>query len=201
MRNKKFRKLIDIIVTSFFLLFSWPSLAFASDGSSNVSTLIFWVIFFGIATILIAGVTDKVVIFYDTSDLYLSFAPWLLVTIFGFMASTFNNHFIQNVILLIFVYIIPGILVLTSVYNSICYNKSVFIGLIVGPFKLLLALLGIVTFINSIISWLDDDISFKKSIIATIIFSITGWITAKLINGESVYVKKGWSLPEKHAEA
>jgi len=181
-----------------------PMFAFASNSNidnvsnnNNLSTLILWLLFFGFLTILASGLVNKVVIFYDELDLYISFAPWIFLAVFGLIAHSFDEGFIRSAITWIFVYTVPVILVLISIYLSITYNRSVLIGLIVGPFKLLFSLLGIISFFHSILTWFGDESSYKDMIIASIILSITGWLTVKLINGESVYIKKGWLIPQE----
>lgn len=174
-----------------------PFNAFASDASSgdDLYVLIGWLIFLGAILILAAGMTNKVVIFYDMSDLVLSFSPWVLMLIAFIVINTLHEGFLSNAIWWIFVIIIPIILIIASIRMSIKYNKSTSIGLLVGPFKLLFSLLGIVSFVNLLHSWFDDNTSFKDFIVAGIIFSITGWLTKRLLNGEQVYIEKGWATP------
>lgn len=168
---------------------------YASEGG-NVSTILWWLIFFGFLTILLAGITNKVVIFYDMSDLILSFSPWIVLLLFGFIASTFNEGFIKSATIWVFCYIIPVLIVIASIAMSIKYNRNIIVGIIVGPFKLLFSLLGIMAFVNYLHSWFDDKRSLKNFIVAGIIFAITGWLTKKLLNGEQVYLAKGWIIPE-----
>lgn len=166
----------------------------------NLQTTLVLLIIVGFVAILIAGATNRVVIYFNTMDFIVSLAPWLtlLVTYFLFdiyaKESVTEPSGIQNIIKYSG-FIVAAIFIVASMRISVFYNKSVGIGIIVGLFKLISALLGTVVVAAQISKLFDNKTSLKGAIFAMMVISVFLWIGKKLINGEQVYIEKGWALP------
>lgn len=154
--------------------------------------------------ILIAGSTNKVVVYFDTNDLFISFMPWgslfigmLLVNVYHHGNETLdydNLSFMQS--LFFYLSVAASIVFLAwSIKLSIMHNQSIGIGLVVGLFKILSSLLGVVVILGQISSILDRKSSLKDAFVAVFIIGMLVWLGKKLINGEQVYISKGWPLP------
>ncbi len=83
-----------------------------------------------------------------------------------------------------------------SIKLSIFYNRNTALGIIVGLFKVLTALLGTLAIISQIQTLRSNKSTLKDAMWALILISIFMWLGKKLINGEQVYIAKGWSLPK-----
>lgn len=72
-------------------------------------------------------------------------------------------------------------------------------GLIIGFFKIIFVSLAAFVAINGILAYLNK-VSGKQTAKETagsiILFVITGFIAESIVNGEDVYLEKGWLLPE-----
>ena len=90
---------------------------------------------------------------------------------------------------------------LWSIKLSIDYNRNLVLGLFVGIFKLSAALLGLLVVFSKLLTLDNKDSSASDTIKAMFVLAIVGWISKILINGEQVYLEKGWELPEKAEES
>ena len=193
------RRLISVTLATVVL--AMPAWAWAVQGQatqqhgSNLATLIWWLVFFGFIAVLLAGLGNKVVIFYNTADLALTFAPWISFVVCGGMLLTLNPGTLATIVRWVGLFFMAAFTI-AVIANSVKYNKSLLIGLVVGPFKLIFALVGIVALVNLFEKGFSEKASYKDLTVAGIIFGITGWIAKKLINGEQVYIATGWALPE-----
>ena len=157
--------------------------------------LIIFVICF--ITTLIAGMTNKVVIYFNFKDLFISFMVtgiWFvaafLVTIYSTEGQGENLNTMQTNIL----YITAGISILCAIFTikqSAQHNRNIPLGLLIGVFKIITGLL----FILIALGYLFGKSSSMGALIIILLLGIFVWIAVKLINGEEVYRKKEWELP------
>jgi len=153
---------------------------------------------------LIAGATNKIVIYFDGGDFLVSFMPWgslligmILLNIYqhegdvDFDALSGVQSFIWYASLLS-----SAVFFAWSMKLSITHNRSVVLGLIVGLFKILSAFLGILVLVGQVGRMFSDESSTKDALLAMLVFGVFIWLGKKLINGEQVYIAKGWALPE-----
>lgn len=161
----------------------------------NLIGILMILAFAGFIILLIAGATNKVVIYYDIKDFLISLAPGLSILIAVLIADNPEMHDIKQIILIAGILIAAGFLI-WSVKLSIFYNRNTALGIIVGLFKVISALIGVVVVVSHIFRIMDRKSSLRDVIWAMLIISIFTWIGKKLINGEQVYIEKGWTLPE-----
>ncbi len=144
---------------------------------------------------LLVGMNNKIVIYFDKRDFYISLMPWVSLFIGLFIASWFETPFIQNSFLVIS-FIAAVLFSVWAVKLSVIYNQSTLLGVFVGIFKVLCSLLGIVLLIGTLQKMFSKDSGLKDFIVGTILLGVFIWIGKKLINGEQVYRSKGWDFPE-----
>jgi len=153
---------------------------------------------------LIAGATNKIVIYFNVGDFLVSFMPWgsifiglILVNLYqhegkvDFNALSGIQSFIWYASLSLSV-----VFFIWSMKLSVTHNRSLVLGLFVGLFKILSALLGVLVLISQINQMFSDNSSTKNDLLAMLVFGVFIWLGNKLINGEQVYLEKGWDLPE-----
>lgn len=154
---------------------------------------------------LIAGATNKIVIYFNAGDFFVSFMPWgsiligmILLNVYqhegevDFNALSGMQSFIWYASLSL-----SAIFFIWSMKLSITHNRSIALGLFVGIIKVLSALLGVVVLVGQVGKMFSDDASMKDALIAMLVFGVFIWLGKKLINGEQVYLAKGWALPER----
>lgn len=169
------------------------------------STIAILVLIAFIAT-LVAGASNKIVIYYDVKDFFVSFMPWgsllagvVLVNIFheGSESVDFSNLSGKQAVAWYTCIIASMAFFAWSAKLSIAHNRSVILGVFVGIFKVLAALLGVAVLIGQIEKIFSRDSDIKDMAVAGIVIGIFVWLGKKLINGEQVYLAKGWQLPER----
>jgi len=154
---------------------------------------------------LIAGTTNKIVIYFDASDFFISFMPCgsmitglILLNIYQHEGNVDFNLLSEMQTFIWYVSIsMSAIFFIWSIKLSIRYNRSISLGIFVGIFKMLSALLGAVVLVGQVGKIFSNDSSMKDALIAMLIFSIFIWLGKNLINGKQVYIAKGWTLPER----
>jgi len=170
-------------------------------------------IFFSIAVfvggiyLLILGSTKRVVIYYDYRDLSKSFLPVLFfgMAIFVFKSEPSVNsfaNFVLHWIISAFFGVLGLIRTAITVNTAIQHNRDLDIamGLIIGFFKIIFIFLAVILVINRIIDIIAKMLggkTFKETVVSITLVAIIGFITSAIVNGEEVYLKKGWLLPEK----
>jgi hypothetical protein len=143
--------------------------------------------------LFVLGLTNKVVIFYDSTDLAITigsfFAPPItfLLGLIPFVGDL--------VVLTPLIWIVGGLvsigLVVTSFRNAIRYNDSVALGLIVGVFKFMASLIGWVVLMQHLTQAADESSSHKQSMVSLAIVGMVGVFARRLINGEKVLTARG----------
>ena len=154
---------------------------------------------------LIAGATNKIVIYFNAGDFFVSFMPWgsilvgmILLNVYqhggdvDFNALSGMQSFVWYASLSL-----SAIFFVWSIKLSVTYNRSITLGLFVGIFKVLSALLGVVVLVGQVGKMFSDESSMKDGLIAMLVFGVFIWLGKKIINGEQVYLAKGWALPER----
>ncbi len=151
---------------------------------------------------LIAGASNKVVIYFNVKDLVISFMPWVLVLL-GMIIPELAPDALAGLEL----YVLYGCLtvaalfIIWSVRLSIFYNQNLLLGLTSGVFKVLISLVGLLIVVGQMGKIFSKDSGGKDKIIALVVFGLFFWLGKKLINGHEVYLAKGWSLPEQEAKS
>lgn len=153
---------------------------------------------------LIAGSTNKIVIYYDINDFLISFVPWaslilgfILVSVYqeGEQSADFSNLSVLQTLIWYSCIVISGLSLIWSIRLSILHNRNTVLGLFVGVFKVLSSLLGVIVLIGSLNKMFDKDAKTKDVNLGVLVILVIVWLGNKLINGERVYLAKGWRLP------
>lgn len=160
---------------------------------SDFYTFLFLMALVAFVGMLIAGATDKVVIYYDNQDFITSFMSFGSLAIGFLIAAFFEAEWIKNTVIAF-----ASLSAIYFLYNtfllSIKYNKSLKIGVFVGIFKILASLFGTLVIASQISRIFDEKSTLKDQVIAVAIIGFLGWIGRLLINGERVYSAKGWTV-------
>lgn len=142
--------------------------------------------------LLIAGMTNTVVIWYDWADFMISLSIFLS-GFFGFILVLIfsNDPVIDNVMVVITVLAVVGFSIQTM-RLSIKHNSNLLIGIIVGIFKISLAVFSIFFVLGKFQTIFNDSkASNSTKFLAIAMLGVFAWILKRLINGERVYEKKG----------
>lgn len=149
------------------------------------------------------GVAKKVVIYYDTRDLFTSISPPLLLSFarwFVFeptlpLDSAYTQIIVRGLVSGFFVFL-SIVFLIRNFRLAIHHNKSIFIGIIVGVCKL---------FLGYLVVWMLGAISAQRRAEKEqhkrvddrplLTLPIVGILFAALVNGEAVYYLKGWQPP------
>lgn len=163
-----------------------------------------WSIFIVISFIfLILGVGGKIVFYYNGTDLFVSLLPWVLMLVTLLLMRVYSQDTnIQNMENLTQIQEVIGIIgglsitlfAIITIYLSIKYNKSIIMGIPIGIFKLLSALLGVLVLFGQIATMKDKNTNRNQFIFAMLIFGWVVWLSKKLINGKNVYIARGWEV-------
>lgn len=154
---------------------------------------------------LIAGATNKIVIYFNVRDFFVSFMPWVSILLGWALMDVYQHEGeldlnalsgIQSFILYASL-TVSAMFFVWSMKLSITHNRSVLLGLLVGIFKILSALLGVLVLAGQVGKIFDDKSRMKEVLVASIVIGIFVWLGDKLVNGERVYLAKGWTLPER----
>lgn len=184
-----------------------------------------WVLIaYGLAVLLlvviIAGLSNRIVFYFDHGDLALSFAPPLVLVLtavalfaLGFrpentpQALAMTNMALAGqpsapggpaplavvLVMGLGVALALGCLLLTFV-NAVRFNRSLSLGMLVGTCKVLLSVLVVFWPLLGMASGQGGRRTTPRWAIYVLI-GIFAWIIAHLINGRAVYQRRNWPLP------
>ena len=168
--------------------------------NSNINGLLGIVVFILFIGIFYAGAAKKVVIYYDTKDLFISVGA--LITPLMIYVFLQEEKIESETVKAIIYYVIAPTLGLLSLYllylnfnNGIFHNKNLTLGLVIGLFKLVYVVLAFAVILAQFSDAKDRRRSFGDIIVATLFVGLAIWITSVLVNGKEVYKQKGWPLP------
>lgn len=172
----------------------------------KISSDIAIIMWFAVAAIgiglLIAGASNKAVIYYNGAEMAISFLavalPFVALSMFDstpFESESFNWTFrwiaspVTGII---------GVLCLVlNFQQAVKHNKNIFLGMFVGAFKILFISLTVLVVLGQIIGKLTNkDTSLRDAAWAVILLAIFVSVAKAMINGPEVYKAKGWRLPE-----
>lgn len=158
--------------------------------------------------IFVLGVKHKIVIYFDVKDLMISLVPWLSIA-FAFMtAKVYNfvegnidfesvNNIPTTVIILIGVITSYIFFIWTIILSIIHNNDNILLGILIGIFKIISGILGLLILISQIFVEEDEKSIRKKFNFLVSMFSVFIWLRQRLINGKKVYKDKGWELSDR----
>ena len=149
------------------------------------------------------GVAKKVVIYYDTRDLFTSISPPLLLSFARWFVfeptlpfdSAYTQIIVRGLVSGFFVFL-SIVFLIRNFRLAIYHNRSVFLGILVGICKLFLGYL-VVWMLGAISAQRRADKEQHKQVDPRPILTlpIVGLLFAALVNGEAVYYFKGWQPP------
>ena len=151
---------------------------------------------------VIAGATNKVVIFFNWSDLINTIMIFICPLLIGgvgmaiFQDQNGEINETTETIIIVLTVITTAFFIIKNFILSIKYNKSLLVGLFIGLMKTVVAILGVLILIGYVNELLDDEYkSIGQWILMVLILGFFVWLGKKLVNGQSVYSEKDWALP------
>jgi len=163
-----------------------------------------WGILGTLVFLIVLGLTNRVVIFYNAADAWWSISPLLFLVGAAIIAATlapegakeFATTPIEKAVLA------GGGLgavlgIIMTFYNAIRYNRNLFLGVLVGACKVIVSLLMAVTFIGSFSGVFPSRNTARgDAVFFALVVMLVGFLWVALVNGERVYEKKGWKPAE-----
>jgi len=167
----------------------------------------FWGIIIGTLIIIIAGVRDRVVIYFDKKDFWISFLPWVIFFMGLYIITPvapdgthtpidLADPAKNKVIPLDIIYAVITLCMIEISRRSIYYNRSFFLGLCIAPFKVGFSIFAVIGSIGSLGGALNSSSTFNRRALALALFAILHTLWEEFINGRDVYKQKGWVLPD-----
>lgn len=163
---------------------------------------VFFFFLLSFIAMIIAGATKKIVIYYDIKDFFISLVGFglILALLIYYQDTDFESlsrvqRFFWGASLMG-----TGLFFIKSIKSSIQHNRSIVLGVIVGIFKMLMAFVGVVSLLGLIgkIFGIGEDESYSSSLGAflglAVVLILFVWLFKSLINGEQVYLSKGWTV-------
>ncbi len=153
---------------------------------------------------LMIGMAEKVVVYFDEADLVISLMPWfvllialILTGVYQYSEDALDPQKMRRIQEYIWMEALPlvAMFVSWSIWLSIKYNHSFLIGLPYGIFKLVSVLIGVLVLISQISTMKSDRTKRNQFYFSVMVFGVFIWLGKKLINGKKVYRAKGWKLP------
>jgi len=149
---------------------------------------------------LFTAASDKVVVYFDLKDLLLTMSPWVMAILTFILLHLFQHEGELNMAYLSgmqkFVHkagVVSTIAIsLYSIRKAQIYNKSFFVGFMVGVFRLVSSLIAFVVLLEQVYTLFHSKTTYREATIATMTIGIFVWMGNKLINGDRVYIKNGW---------
>ncbi len=154
---------------------------------------------------LLVGMAEKVVVYFDEADLVISLMPWFILFVAMVLAliyqpseDTPDPQRLREIREYIWAGALPlaAIFSLWSIWLGIKYNHSFLVGLPYGIFKLISVLIGVLILISQIVIMKDEKTKRNQFFFAAMVFGAFIWLGKKLINGKKVYRNHGWILPK-----
>lgn len=155
--------------------------------------------------LLIGGVSNKFVIFYDKKDFFITVMVFLSPSIGFLLFWFFEPHGHQDadpptLLMQMFMYAglaASAIFALWTVMLSVRHNRNIPLGIAIGLFKTVTAVLAFLVLLAfkpySKTDTLGGAINRQREWgIFLLVIGLLGWLASKLINGERVYEAKGW---------
>jgi len=173
------------------------------DGAKFIAL---WGTIIGVVVIVIAGVRDRVVIYFDKKDFWISFLPWVLYFVCVYLVTDgdaqtpidFTAPPEGMVIPLYIMYTAIVICLVAIIKRSIYYNRSFFLGVCIALFKVLFSLFAVFGLLGYMSRAMDSNKGFGQRISALVVFAVLYTLWEEFINGHNVYRQKGWALPDKN---
>ncbi len=159
-------------------------------------TLILWGIGGSFVALVVAGMTNRVVVFADGKDLLWTVCIFLIPTIAFLIAATLvpEGQEVLDDSLSSIVVGIGGVLGLISCVMAFVLSikhNGLFLGVIVGIFKVMAAVLAAICAIGLVGKIFDKESgSSAERMFALVIFGVLLWMMSKLINGDEVYERR-----------
>jgi len=160
----------------------------------QLQTLLGWGIFFSFSAILIAGLTNRVVVFYDTTDFMWTLSPFFALLVGGMIASTLvpeNGELTGTAMPTWAIAIIVALYGSYMIFAASIRHNGMALGLIIGCFKIISSVLAAVISLGALSKVFEkSDISAGKRMLALALFGLLAWMMTRLINGQAVYAKR-----------
>lgn len=172
--------------------------------SEQLFQLAGWGALVGFVILIIAGMSNKVVIYYDGLDLVWSISPFLFL-FFGFLiANAMLPEVPPNTDLpsvwsqfssacVVIVSILGSIFGVYKTFDSAIKHNGMALGIPIALLKAATSLLAALCAIG-LFQDLKSAKNYRGFVFAILLLSFLGWFVKKLINGPAVYAARG-ALP------
>jgi len=162
----------------------------ANDIYNKISGHVIAILVFSTIALIVLGIylgiSDKAVFYYDSSDLFVSLAPFISLAILYIVAILDESKIYSISLLVISLFGILYVSYRTIMLNN--YNYKIAVPVVFA--KIFLSATIVFKFIELIFPSKRQGASQRLSNV--IIFSAASFLSAKLINGHRVYAKNGW---------
>lgn len=166
-----------------------------------IALVVFSVSVLGFIGIAIGGATNMVVIYYDYKDLFISGGTLLLLMLAGGCAcgGWSADSIVLKVLLGCIVpmgFLLAGLACGAKNYtDAISHTRSKPLGILIGTFKIIFSFWAMSSLLDAVGDITNTKTKVGKKFWALAWIGIVIAITKSLVNGKSVYQKKGWTQP------
>jgi len=148
--------------------------------------------------ILIGGAANRVVIYYDMSDMGNSFLavalPVAAMMLFGaepFHSESYNHVFQWTSA--IAAGLGGAVCIFGNFASSVRNNRSIVVGLFIGVFKIAFVSISALAAIEQVSTIFNRNKSFREASIAGLVLVVIGLMAKSMVNGPRVYEARGWN--------
>lgn len=155
--------------------------------------------------LFVGGVTNRFVVFYNKTDFFITamvfISPLVGVLLSSFFAPPSHNDAETPTLLMqASMYCGCGFGVLFAIWTlklSVQYNRNMSLGILVGVFKIVTAVLAFIVLIAYQPSSSTDSLAGvikrrRETLNFLLVLAVVGWVASKLINGKQVYLARNW---------
>lgn len=148
--------------------------------------------------LIILGMTNRVVIFFNWTDFYVTLGIFLSLVI-GLLISgiVFDDDPMMQDITIYTSIASATVFGIATIYFSIKHNKNIILGLIIGILKVLISVFSALILFAKILEVTNSDKSLSDKFSAAVVIAGIIWFLHAMINGEEVYERRGWDFPSK----
>lgn len=175
--------------------------------SDQFLTLALWGLLFCFVGLFVAGMTNKVVVYYDGMDLFWSLSPFIFPVLGTIIASSLlptvpegidkpSEFSDTSATVIIVASVLMSLFGIFKTFVASIKHNGMTLGIIVAIFKIVTALLAAICTIGLLQKLFQKDRSLGQFFVSIVLLGAFAWVMKKLINGRAVYESRQLAASE-----